>query len=453
MSNGADIPTPDEPEGPLFTQAASFDQAELLGARWWQARLGQGAPGRRSRPQQRGEEMDRRGFMVIGGIVVAFAAIGGITIALKGRDEPKVSDHDSLQLQRDKGWNVQANKVELQFPSATGRDAVGGSVRVDGLEAALRPQRADLLPFYVPTLFQALQQDSLRRVVVAIQSSAMVAAREKGETVRRIFEQEPAQGATDVALVVDLAGPESVAFAAGLTPRFDAVFTFDNWPHPDGLVPAHLTLAAALFHRRDFDRRIATGARSPCFVLDRARLEAPAGAGRFDNRYVARLPSAERLQSIGVKHVLYVVPAVAPPAELDDLNETFVAWERAGIDVRRLSVGDVVAWRPDAPDPGAPVPSAPGSASREPIYDSYGGRHWWFFRHYPFYAIGSRAPEAPARPSSADYRPSARPTMFTARSLAGGGSGGSSTFGRARYTSYPNRRPSGSSWGRGGGGG
>ncbi|MEZ6038134.1 MAG: hypothetical protein R3F29_11670 [Planctomycetota bacterium] len=461
MSGAVDIPQPSEPDGPIFTNAASFDQAELLGARWWQTRLGQSSHGRSSQARQRGETSDRRGFLVLGGIVVGFVAIGGVAIAFKS-PKPRVVEQDSLALQKQQGWDVQAQGSTLRFPSPSGNDAARRPVQTSGLEGALRPRRADLVPFYVPTLFQSLQQDSLRRIVAAIQTSEMMVARDKGETLRRIFEQEPAQGATDVALVVDLPGPESVAFAAGLAPRFDAVFTFDNWPHPDGLVPAHLTLAAALFHRPDFDRSAPEAVRSPCFVLDRARLEAPTAADRFDNRYVAKLPSAERLRAIGVKHVLYVVPAVAPPAELDDLNETFVAWEKAGIDVRRLSVGDVAAWRPDAPDPGVPVAPAPGSATRDPIYHSYGGRNWWFFHHYPFYGRVSQGPEPPPRPSSADYRPNARTTMFSARPLTVGGNNSThSNFGRTRYTtrsggssrSSSGRRSSGSSWGRGGGGG
>jgi len=48
-------------------------------------------------------------------------------------------------------------------------------------------------------------------------------------------------------VIVDLPGPEAMAFAAGMAELFDPCFTFENWPHPRGVVPAHLTLAAAAF--------------------------------------------------------------------------------------------------------------------------------------------------------------------------------------------------------------
>lgn len=453
MSDANNIPEPREPDGAVFTCAATFDQAELLGARWWQARLGQGAGGIGKQWQRSSAQADRRGFLVLGGILVGFAAIGGVAVMLRGNKNKAVTvDHDSLQLQRQQGWSYASTKP-LQFADATAFDVDRQAPDALGLDLALRPKRADLMPFYVPTLFQALQQDSLLQVMRAIHSSAMESARDKGETLRRIFEQEPAAAATDVAVVVDLDGPESVAFAAGLMPRFDAVFTFDNWPHPLGVVPAHLTVGAALFYRPHF-AQAAAAVRSPCFVLDRQRLHPVVSTDQFDNRYVAKLPSVDKLKQLGVRHVLYVTP-VTSTQELDDLNETFVGWETAGIGVRRLSLADLAAWQPGSVEPKA------GNVQSGPIYHGHPGVHWWFWHHYPFYGGLSSGRVAPAAPSSSLYRPQARSTMFGASGLVGGtagtagttgaGQAGGSRFGRTTRTTRPSS--SGGSWARGSGGG
>src|SRR5271170_5569626 len=72
-------------------------------------------------------------------------------------------------------------------------------------------------------------------------------------------------------VVVDLPGPEAVAFAAGAASAFDPVFALDNWPHPRGVVPAHQTLAAAAYCQPLFARRASGSAapRWPLLVLDR----------------------------------------------------------------------------------------------------------------------------------------------------------------------------------------
>jgi hypothetical protein len=71
------------------------------------------------------------------------------------------------------------------------------------------------------------------------------------------------------------------------------------------------------------------------FVLDRQRL-APYrdDAAQFDNRWVARMPSAKELQGLAAKEtVLYVAPSLATPSELDDLNDDFVAYSAAGLSI------------------------------------------------------------------------------------------------------------------------
>jgi hypothetical protein len=212
--------------------------------------------------------------------------------------------------------------------------------------AELTPRGRGHRPFYVPTLFEApsalprtvAEGDpgtiaSLRQALRPIFTSSMRSAFAWAERYAPWLASVPG-----ACLVVDLNGPESVAFAAGASGRFDPVFLFDNWPHPRGVVPAHLTLAAAAYYQPMF----ALGGpveSPPMFVLDRRRL-APYtdNAAQFDNRWVARMPSTKELQGLGAKTLLYVAPSLTMPCELDDLNDDFVAYAIGGFSIVALDV-------------------------------------------------------------------------------------------------------------------
>ena len=153
--------------------------------------------------------------------------------------------------------------------------------------------------FAVPTLFQALAEpanQSLRADDAALctrPSADAVFAR--GEALRGLqpaARRPPGPGA-DRAICP---GPLSVALAAALAPRFCPVFTFDNWPHPLGVVPSHLTLGACLYYLPLFRRRAPMTRPQPApplFVLDANRLNPYRDQpDQFDNRYVAPVPSA-----------------------------------------------------------------------------------------------------------------------------------------------------------------
>jgi hypothetical protein len=90
------------------------------------------------------------------------------------------------------------------------------------------------------------------------------------------------------------------------------------------------------------------------FVLDNQRLRPYTDERtQFDNRYMARMPTAEQLRKLGLQHVLYVVPGGStPPQELDDLNEDFVAWRAGELDVKLVAASDF------QPDPTENTPSA-----------------------------------------------------------------------------------------------
>jgi hypothetical protein len=135
----------------------------------------------------------------------------------------------------------------------------------------------------------------------------------------------------------------------------------------------------------------------------------------FDNRFVAKLPLDVGWKALGVQHVLYVRPEGAPLQELDDLNEDFVALDRAGIDVKILPLSDFT--RVVAHD-------APASA----IYH-YGGSphgHLHFWPRYGWYepprgaARISPAPLSQPVSPGPSYRPTPRPTIFASRSVGGG---------------------------------
>src|SRR5262249_13730502 len=124
---------------------------------------------------------------------------------------------------------------------------------------------------------------------------------------------------------------------------FTPVFTFANWPHPLGVVPAHQTIAASLYYLPMF--AAAANVRAPdappLFVLDANRLAPYGGADKqFDNRYFVKLPTAAQLAALGVRHVLYV--SADATQELDDLNAALVALCQKGVDVKMVALGDFV---------------------------------------------------------------------------------------------------------------
>jgi hypothetical protein len=157
----------------------------------------------------------------------------------------------------------------------------------------------------------------------------------------------------------------------------------------------------------------------PVFVLDRARLSPYVDdARRFDNRYLARLPSAEGFKSLGIKHVLYVVPE-GVSAELDDLNDDFVALAAAGIDVKILPASDLIR-APDNPTTAAGAGTAPRFA-----YGGYPHTHWWFWHNYGWRASpsGFTAVAPPSVSRGYEFAPTPRATLFSsggaARPLSG----------------------------------
>jgi hypothetical protein len=147
----------------------------------------------------------------------------------------------------------------------------------------------------------------------------------------------------DTLFIVDLRGPASVAFGAELS-RASAspvslVLTFNNWPSDDEIVPAEETLSSLVANAPR-----ANGGGAPVFLLDAWRLAFrfdEADPGWVDNRYMLTdMPGAEVLAQRGIKHVVYLVESLDDTeVEEDDLNETFLAWQTAGVQISMMDLG------------------------------------------------------------------------------------------------------------------
>ena len=401
-----------------FSRKAYLDGEDLVGARWWQESL-------RLSADPIGRRRALQALAVLGGS----AAVFGLIAAFSASDDQVDISMDSLELQRREGWNAGQQGAALRFPSSTGVDADGSRgwrETLPALATELAPAQASLAPFYVPTLFQSLEAQSgmtLRSALMPVGPQPGNRDFLRGQAILSLF--KAVQMPVDTAVILDLEGPSSVAVAAGLASGFDPVFVFDNWPHPAGVVPSHLTLGSAVYHRPLFLRARAerSPAAPPAFVLDRNRLARYVDEdGQFDNRYVAKLPTSENLKSLGIRHLLYVTPSKSDLRELDDLNDDFVGFAQASIDVKVLPLTDL--------DPAPTAQTSTASAPSTAYY--YGGHpltHLWFWHSYGWYTPGPAARLAAPAPSpprnvstGAAYRPALRPTIFSSRTL-GTGSG------------------------------
>lgn len=236
------------------------------------------------------------------------------------------------------------------------------------------PQTSPWSAFHRPTLFAAL--DSVPRENVW-------PAPAPGLSVVEAPRERPSWATRETAIILDLPGAHAVAWAAALArvSGHEPVATFNNWPHPKGLVDMGETLAALLYFApwawEARENRLAAqdGAAPPVLMLDRRRLGARKPVPRdFDNRYYlleSDLPTAAMLQRAGVERVAYVrpladdaqpqpapsllfrpLPLPPPTDEPDDLNRYLhelakklpLSIVRAPADSWRTS--DAVAWSP-----------------------------------------------------------------------------------------------------------
>ncbi len=311
-------------------QDAAVDEPGLVGARWWQDSVVDPV-GRRS---------------VILGLLAAGTAVGLTAVVVEScKPDTKDGRMRSIDLQRKYGWSFGAATENLVF-NGVSTEPYDPS-RLNWMTAELSPRVAAHKPFYVSTLFESPTamptattpgdptpipplKNALKPIFTSTMRDILAIAQAMGQALAQI---------PGVAVVVDLDGQDSVAFAAGASQWLDPVFLFDNWPHPHGVVAAHMTLAAAAYFQPMLAKaaQAGSGVAPPLFVLDRQRLAAYRDdATQFDNRWIAKMPSPSALKGLGVKQIVYVTPTSHSPYELDDLNDDLVSDAKAGVAITVL---------------------------------------------------------------------------------------------------------------------
>jgi hypothetical protein len=337
-----------------FKQDFAVDKPGIVGARWWHQGL-----------QEEDRQVSRRQALLAlgvgGGAIAALSAIGvGVAVLANRKEKTGLASRQSLVMQKTYGWDFGARGVALVFNG----QAEGPFVRSElaKLPAVMTPGPGPNAKYQVPTLLESLMaqptetlpdpEDGLPRpdgapfrrladVVVPIVTPEMRQAYAAGEALAR-----SARGRSGLAVLADMPGPLAVAFAAGAADSFEPVMLTDNWPHPHGVVPSHLTLAALAYYQPRFAAARSSRPSPPLFVLDRQRLAAyTEDSQKFDNRYYARMASLAALAKDGVTTLVYAVAAPTDLPEPDDLNGVLSARPAAtsttpAVDVRAVALTD-----------------------------------------------------------------------------------------------------------------
>jgi hypothetical protein len=429
--------------GSGFRLLAEANTPTVIGKAWWSQSLQLSRAG-----EVRRALLGSSALFVGLQVAVGAAAVAGFMgegDSDESNPDVRREKRDALALQQQYGWNFGAVGESGVMPFEGGRAGLLDRASIERLAVALAPKNPSLMPLYVPTLFQSITARptnqaheearnsgfvSLADVLTPMNTPAMTQATNDATLLMTLlgFSSE------HTAVVVDLDGPASVAFASELAFAFDPVFCFDNWPHPRGVVRAHETLAAAGTLLPTFERHAASRLpnAAPVFVLDRQRLTPYVDEeNTFDNRSTARLPGADVLKRLGIKRVFYIAPDTATVIDLDDVNEDLVAWSAAGIAVRTVDFDD---WRGINTDTAATTFAAQ-------------------------YGVPPPAGASPSPTRASSWRPAARTSPFVAHArppvfgqvpvvvdIAAG-----AVLGSVLYRSGSWNRVSSSSWSFGGG--
>ncbi|MGQ4810492.1 hypothetical protein NKDENANG_03963 [Candidatus Entotheonellaceae bacterium PAL068K] len=389
--------------------------------------------GQSRRPAPWWQAVDRRTF---GKGALAFTMLAGMS----GCEAESQVNTDSLDLQRQHGWNVGTESSRLFFVGLSERDYAGSTdwkryTDATRLMDTWRPRTETWQPFFVPTLMQSLQATTLRQQMRPVSTRAMREAFQRGTTLREdLLSQVTKAGET--LFIADLPGPEVVAFGAGMAGWADLIVNFENWPHPSGVVRSHETLGALLYYASYMQKQKQRlpAAAPGLLLLDNQRLAAyTEDSTQFDNRYLATVPGVAALQQRGIKHIMYIVPTRKQKTENDDLNDEFVEYKDANIQVVMFPLSDLQK----VAEPVSTSPSAGGSTGTvhqtNYYYGGGFGSHLGFLMLYSFLAprptayyyypaegrrIGFGQTTRPRmRPPT--YQPRARPTRFSSTQVGG----------------------------------
>jgi hypothetical protein len=329
--------TPDPPPPPTgavaFERDVFIDKPAIVGARWWHKSL-----------IAEDSKMRRRQMLktiaTVGGVAGAVGLFGLALTKIANAGSPtnvKLDTRTSLEMQRKYGWDFGARGEALVFNGLTTSPFDRSFLTL--LPNVMRP--ATYSQFAVPTLLESLTATptdtltepaegvaaadaplfrKLSDVIVPVETPQMRRAYRVGLAFARLCKGRDMR----LALLVDLDGAESVAFAAGAAEVFEPVLLFDNWPHPRGVVPSHMVLAALAYYQPRFalqNKNRSPVNVSPVFLLDRSRLNAySSDSTRFDNRYYAKPPPGRALAARGLKGLMYVVETRLSVPEPDDLE-------------------------------------------------------------------------------------------------------------------------------------
>lgn len=376
-------------------------------------------------------------------------AVGGILVSIVVGVVNSVRDDRANIAAREAAVRVVPT---VQSPSETDVDgSTGWQAGALTLSEDLLPSVPDLRPYAVRILTDVPADAGFKGRVDGswIRPSVAPADRQAYDRGVTLAESLKGLGASrDLAVILDLPGPQSVAAAAGLADFAPVVMTMDNIPHLRGVVSSHETLGALLYWRPRLMKRPAEPDRPVVFVLEGARLAPYANQQDvFDNRSTARLPSVEAFAKLGVKKVLYVRPEAGKTVEQDDLVDLFVGLEKAGVDVRHLGFTTIGSPPPEsyvAAEAVASQPASQPSSRRSTSTYRSGLPYWWLYRYGWFGGARSGWTDP-----DASYRATQRGTTIGGRTFDGGASQRTSVMSGLGPRSATS---TGGTWGRGGSG-
>ncbi len=424
---------------------------EKIGTEWWEEKI------------NRRQANKKVAQIVAGGALVATMGAGiWLAASSDSDDDDDEVQFDSNELQKKNGWNVGSTDKHLAFPDqfVVTKDSLYSDkwreyVQADKLIEAYRPDGSPFLPYSAPTLAQALSEPSLKDEMKLYFSPEMARAYSRGLGVKALIEEN--KNNDKIIMFADIPGAEAIAFGAAIADVANLITTFDNYPHPIGVVPSHFTLSAMIYYaaeiaekKKSTDKKLIN-----VFLCDSNRFKEQINEdAEFDNRYMVKIPTIEDLKKNSIENVLYCTQNRTN--EVDDLNDDFVEYTKAGINIKLIDLKD---FQPEGQN-GAPgtdsLSNQPAGAiqtryqSAPPVY-YYGGSHSFipmFFYYHAFMSYSRPMPRMTSfggstlRPSS--YAPAARQTIFSSRAVGGaGGIGRTRPSGFGRVTTRVSSRTGG----------